>query len=89
MIVLRRKILFSEPGFREEIEIERITKDEVLYAPVSAYTEGNTRVIPIVEERVVVTKRLVLVEEIWEPQSVKLRREEIVVDRDNQNRDDQ
>ena len=28
----------------------RITKDEVLDAPVSAYTEGNTRVIPIVEE---------------------------------------
>ena len=28
----------------------RITKDEVLDAPVSAYTEGNTRMIPIVEE---------------------------------------
>jgi stress response protein YsnF len=55
-------------------------------------------VIPIIEERVIVTKRLVLVEEVrvkkirrevWEPQSVKLRREEVVVGRDTQNRDDQ
>ena len=54
-------------------------------------------VISIVE-RVVVTKRLVLVEdvcimkirrEVWKPQSVKLRREEILADRDNQNRDGQ
>ena len=28
----------------------RITKDEVLDAPVSAYTEENIRVIPMVEE---------------------------------------
>ncbi len=32
----------------------------------------------------VVTKRLVLVEEVREMQSVKLRREEVVVNRDNQ-----
>ena len=51
--ILHRKILF--------IIERRITKDEVLDTPVSAYTEGNTRVIPIVEERVVVTKRLVVV----------------------------
>jgi uncharacterized protein (TIGR02271 family) len=67
-------------------------------APVSPYTEGDTMVIPIIEERVIVTKRLVLVEEVRvkkirrevrEPQSVKLRREEVVVGRDTQNRDDQ
>ena len=55
-------------------------------------------VIPIIEERVIVTKGLVLVEEVRvkkirrevrEPQSVKLRREEVVVHRDTQNRDDQ
>ena len=45
--------------------------------------------IPIDEERSVVTKCLVLVEEFQEPQSLKLRREEIGVDRDNRNRDDQ
>lgn len=41
MIVLRRKILFGEPGFRQESEINRITKDEVLDAPVSPYAEGT------------------------------------------------
>ena len=54
--------------------------------------------IPIMEERVIVTKRLVLVEEVRVkkirrevrgPLSVKLRREEVVVDRDTQSRDDQ
>ena len=54
-------------------------------------------VIPIIEESVIVTKRLVLVEEIRvekirevrEPQTVKLRREEVVVNRNTQNGDDQ
>jgi hypothetical protein len=41
MIVLHRKILFSEPGLREEIETERITKDEVLDTPVSPHSEGT------------------------------------------------
>ena len=45
--------------------------------------------IPIDEEHVVVTKCLVLVQEVQEPQGLKLQREEVVVDRDNQNRDDQ
>ena len=46
-------------------------------------------VIPSIEEGVIVTKRRVLVEEVREPQSVKLRREEVVVHRDTQNQDDQ
>lgn len=41
MIVLLRKILFSEAGFREEFEIERITKDEALDTSVSPHTEGT------------------------------------------------
>ena len=56
--------MFSEPGFRGESEIKRITKDEAV--------------------RVKKIRR-----EVREPQSVKLRHEEVVVDRDNQNRDDQ
>ena len=44
--------------------------------------------IPIDEECVVVTKCLVLVEEVQEPQSVKLRSEDVVIDRNTQNGDD-
>ena len=51
--------------------------------------QGDKRMIPIDEAHVVVTKCLVLVEEIQDPQSLKPQREEVVVDRDNQNRDDQ
>ena len=61
---VNEEVEINEPAFREENKIERITEDEVLDAPVSAYTEGNIRVIPIVEECLVVTKRLVLVEEV-------------------------
>jgi uncharacterized protein (TIGR02271 family) len=95
--VHEEEVEINEPGFREEIEIERIPKDEVLDAPISPYTEGDIMVIPIIEERVVVMKRLVLVEEvrikkirreIRESQSVTLRREEVVVDRENQNEDE-
>jgi hypothetical protein len=32
----------NEPAFREEIESERITRDEVLDAPVSALAGGQT-----------------------------------------------
>ena len=45
--------------------------------------------IVVRRKRVIVTERLVLVEEVRETQSVKLRREEVVADRDTQNRDDQ
>ena len=41
---------------REEVEIKRITNDEVLDVPVFP-TEWNTMVIASAEERVVVTKR--------------------------------
>jgi stress response protein YsnF len=65
MIVVHRKILF--------IIERRIARDEVLDAPVSADTEGNTRAIPIIEERVVVTKRLVLVEEVVADREIKIQ----------------
>jgi uncharacterized protein (TIGR02271 family) len=90
--VHEEEVEINEPSFREEIEIERIPKNEMLDAPVEPYTEGEIMVIPVVEERVVVTKHLVLVEEIRvkkirievrEPQRVMLRREEVKVDRDN------
>ena len=73
MIILHRKVLF--------IIERRITKDEVLDAPISAYTEGNTRVIPIVEAPSFGRRSL-------EPHSVRLRHEEVVADRENQNPDE-
>lgn len=49
---------------REDVEIERIRLDQVVDAPPAIRTEGDTTIVPILEERIVITKQLVLVEEI-------------------------
>lgn len=49
---------------REDVETERIRLDQVVDAPPSIRTEGDTTIVPILEERIVMTKQLVLVEEI-------------------------
>ena len=48
----------------DEVEVERIPKNLPLSQIPSVRLEGNTTIIPVVEEVVVVEKRLVLVEEI-------------------------
>ena len=74
----------------EEIEVERIRIDSVVDAPEPIRTEGDTTIIPLYEEVLVVEKRLVLTEEVRvskrrterrEPQRVTLRREEVSVER--------
>jgi len=68
MIVVRRKTRFSRSeGGKCQTRVPRllVNKNEVLDLPVCPM-EGNIIVISIVEERVVVTKRLVLIEEIRE-----------------------
>lgn len=49
---------------QDEIEIERVPKNVALSELPSVRLEGNTTIIPVVEEVVVVEKRLLLVEEI-------------------------
>ena len=48
----------------DEVEVERVPKNLPLNELPSVRLEGNTTIIPVVEEVVVVEKRLVLVEEI-------------------------
>jgi uncharacterized protein (TIGR02271 family) len=48
----------------DEIVIRRITRNEPLTELPSVRLEGDTTIIPVVEEQVVVEKRLMLVEEI-------------------------
>ena len=49
---------------REDVHIERFPRNEPITETPHVRIEGNTTIIPIVEEVVVVEKRLVLVEEI-------------------------
>jgi uncharacterized protein (TIGR02271 family) len=48
----------------EVVEIERVSMDEVVTAVPEVRTEGDVTIIPIVEEVLVVEKRLVLTEEL-------------------------
>ena len=82
--------MIDEPGFREEIEVERITRNQVLDQPAQARQEDETIIIPLMEEVLVIEKRLVLREEvritrrrseIHNPQQVTLRREEATIER--------
>lgn len=79
------------PVQTEAIEVERVPVGRWLDAPVEARREGDTTVYPVVEEVVVVEKRLRLVEEVRVTrrqetrrvqERVALRREEVVVERD-------
>ena len=76
---------------REEVEVERVAVNRPVEETTSVRYEGDVMVIPRYEEVLVVSKQLVLVEELRvrtvrserrEPQQVTLRREELSVERD-------
>lgn len=56
--------MVREQLLRKDVEIERVERDLVLDRSPSIREEGNALIIPVVEERLVVTKQLVLVEEV-------------------------
>ena len=89
------------PVRTETLEVERVPVGRWLDAPAEVRREGDTTVYPVVEEVLVVEKRLRLVEEVRVTQQratrhvreeVVLRREEITVehmaDPDGAGRDD-
>jgi len=52
------------PLMRETVDVRRVVVNKVVTAAPQTRTEGDTTIIPVVEEEIVVTKRLVLKEEI-------------------------
>ena len=80
----------DEPLATEDIEVERTPLDRWVDAPVPVRHDGDVTIVTLVEEVMVVEKRLRATEEIritkrrsvrHEPQHVTLRREEAVVER--------
>jgi uncharacterized protein (TIGR02271 family) len=78
------------PVETESLEVERVPVGRWIDAPAEIRREGDTTIYPVVEEVVVVEKRLRLVEEVRVTQrratrhvreQVALRREEITVER--------
>ena len=93
---LRKRVREAEevldvPVQTEAIEVERVPVGRWIDAPAEVRREGDTTVYPVVEEVLVVEKRLRLVEEVRVTrrqetrrvqERVALRREEVVVERD-------
>jgi uncharacterized protein (TIGR02271 family) len=80
----------NEPGYEEQVEISRVPVNRELSEPISTRREGETLIVPVMEEVLVIEKRLILKEElhitkrrkeIRNPQRVVLRREEASVER--------
>lgn len=94
-VVVRKRVVthdavVDEPLAQEQLEVTRVPVNKLVEAAAAPHTEGDTTVIPLYEEVLVVEKRLVLIEELHvskrrserrEPQTVSLRREEAVVER--------
>jgi uncharacterized protein (TIGR02271 family) len=96
-IVHEREEVVDPPLMRDEVIIERVPINRVVEGPVSARTEADTLIIPLLEEVLVVEKRLLLKEEVrittrrvetHRPQRVTLRREEAAVERSNRQGDE-
>lgn len=88
--VHEREEVIDEPLFREEIEVRRVPVDRIVGAVPSIRQEGNTMIIPVLEEVLVVEKRLRLKEEVHlirhrvarrQSERVVLRHEEAAVER--------
>lgn len=91
-LVHERHELVDQAVTRETVSVERVPVNRVVDGPVAVRQEGDTTIVPVMEEVLVVERRLVLKEEVHivrrrvtepaEAQRVTLRREEIVVERD-------
>jgi uncharacterized protein (TIGR02271 family) len=89
-IVHHEEQTVDEPLLKERVSVERVTIDQWVDEAPPIRNEGETLVVPVVEEVLVVEKRLRLREEIrltWhqeeehEPQRLVVRREEVRVER--------
>jgi stress response protein YsnF len=89
-VVREDEEVIDEPLTTEEVEVERVPLDRWVDAPVPVRQEGLTTIITLLEEVVVVEKRLRATEEVritkrrttrQASQHVTLRREEAVVER--------
>jgi uncharacterized protein (TIGR02271 family) len=75
---------------REDLQVERVAIGRVVETASAPRQEGDTLIVPVYEEVIVVEKRLLLREEVHvkrvrseehAPQTVSLRKEEVTVER--------
>jgi len=88
--VHERREEVDQPTVTEDVVVERVPVNGVVDAAPAPRQEGDTWIVPVTEEVVVVEKRLVLKEEVritkrrtesHDPRTVTLRTEEVKIDR--------
>lgn len=88
--ISEREELIDEPLFHEEVSVERVPVNRYVDVAPPVRHEGDVMIVSVVQEQLVMQKRLVLVEELrirkqvvetHQPQTVVLRREEVDVTR--------
>lgn len=87
----------DEPRLQQNVNITRVPLNKPVAEPPSVRSEGSTTIIPVLEEVLVVEKRLMLKEEIHittrqteevNPQTVTLRSEEVEIERVSETHDE-
>ncbi len=90
--VYEEKIPLNESIAHEHCEVTRIAIDKMVTEYLASRIEGDTTIIPVVKEVLVVEKRYVIIEEIHMTkvrtvnphyQEISLFREEVTVEREN------
>jgi uncharacterized protein (TIGR02271 family) len=85
-----RELLVDEPLLREEVVIERVPVNRVVEGPIPVRYEGDTMIVSVLEEVLVVETRLLLKEEVHittrrterhAPERVTLRHEDVTIER--------
>jgi uncharacterized protein (TIGR02271 family) len=93
--VSEREEVVDEPLMREEVQVKRVPVNKVVDGPVPVRHVGDTMIVSLLEEVLVVEKRLMVKEELhitkeqvesYRPQRVRLRTEEAVVERVDEGR---
>jgi len=78
------------PHYQEEVKVERVPVNQFVEQMPYVRTEGDTTIIPVVEERHVLEKKLFVLEELHvkkerkeshQPHTVKVLKEEVQVER--------
>ena len=90
MTVGEREVVVDEPTAEDRVTVERVAINQPIDKPVRPRVEGDTTIIPVMKEVLLVRKQLMLVEEVRltktrvevrQPQTVTLRAEEAQVER--------
>jgi uncharacterized protein (TIGR02271 family) len=88
--VQAREVLVDEPLLREEVIIERVPVNRMVEGPIPVRYEGNTMILSLLDEVLVVETRLLLKEEVHlttrrtdthTPERVTRRHEDVTIER--------